>query len=91
MSDAPQLGLVFHGPLAPEDPPRLTGQLARVEAKVIDGRWRTVPALRVELGDRDSETGLAARLRQLRSLGYTVDRRRVSAGLYEYRVTRGTP
>jgi DNA-binding Lrp family transcriptional regulator len=69
------------------DGERLSAQLVRVRALMADHRWRTL----AEIADAvaGSEAGVSARLRELRKLkfgGFTVERRRVSLGLYEYRV-----
>jgi len=93
MSSAPQIAMSFDGPtIQPElDRERLMGQMAHVLALMSDGQWRT---LREIAGDRYSEAGVSARLRDLRKPrfgAYTVDRRRRDdprAGLFEYRVTK---
>ena len=81
----------FHGITFEEiDRPRLTAQLGRVSNAMSDGSWRTLR----EISDitLDGEASISARLRQLRSFGYTVDRRRrgeAARGIFEYRVTEG--
>lgn len=72
------------------DAARLKGQLERVRALMLDGEWRSLPQIRAALGNRDSEAGLSARLRQLRSCGYLVERRRRTNALHEYRVVPPT-
>lgn len=65
---------------------RLGKQLERVRDFMADGAWRT-------LGEIEGLTGApqasaSARLRDLRALGHTVQRRRTApgSGLWEYRV-----
>jgi hypothetical protein len=56
---------------------------------MLDGTWRTLEGIRSTVGG--SEAGISARLRDLRKPrfgGYGVERRRVSGGLFEYRVLR---
>lgn len=69
------------------DRARLTGQLAAVYRLMRDGRWRTLYDISVEAGG--SEASVSARLRDLRKpqFGrYTVERRNVGGGLWEYRI-----
>lgn len=78
------------------DGKRLKGQHERVFALMSDGRFRTVPeivkTLRQLWGKNYSETGVSARLRDLRKTKfgkYIVDSRRVGDprnGLHAYRV-----
>jgi len=76
----------FFGPdVTGADEARLTGQLAKVKALMSDRNWRTLAVISAITGA--SEASASARLRQLRSQGYQVDRRRVRGGLFEYRVT----
>lgn len=70
------------------DGPRVASQLARIEALMDDGTWRTLAAIAAHIG-AVSEAGVSARLRQLRNeRGRTVDRKRAKpgSGLYLYRV-----
>ncbi len=94
-----QLGLVlpercdFGGSTYREarDGERLRGLLLRVYSAMSDGQWHTLSELAQKCGG--SEASVSARLRDLRKPrfgGYTVDRRRVSGGLFEYRVTKET-
>ena len=93
MSPTLQRDLNFDGvTVVPElDRERLMGQLAHVLALMSDGEWRTLKEI---AGDKYSEAGVSARLRDLRKPrfgGYTVDRRRRGdgrAGLFEYRVAK---
>ena len=73
------------------DGQRLAGQLERVKALMLDGSWRSLAEIRELLGNRDSEAGISARLRDLRKAHFgrhAVDRRRryESKGLWEYRL-----
>ena len=75
------------------DGPRLTSQLGRVKALMLDGRWHSLAEIAGRVGG--SEAGVSARLRDLRKPrngGWNVERQRVDAGLWEYRATvpRGT-
>jgi hypothetical protein len=76
----------FAGPgITPADAKRLTGQLSRVRDYMSDGRWHTLAVLSREC--RGTETAVSARIRDLRRLeGRTVDRRRITAGIWEYRL-----
>lgn len=78
---------IFGPDVTPSDRRRLTGQLARVHDLMIDGKWRSLYAISVLTNS--SEASASARLRDLRHKengGYTVEKRRVAAGLFEYRV-----
>lgn len=72
------------------DDARLRSLLARVEALMRDGQWRTLAEISAATGG--SEASVSARLRDLRKAkfgGHTVDRRRrgePEAGLWEYRL-----
>jgi biotin operon repressor len=66
------------------DHARLKDQALRVFNACSDGRWYTLADISRETGD--PEASVSARLRQIRSAGYTVERRYVSKGLHEYRV-----
>lgn len=80
---------------AEHDKDRLSGQLHRVKALMLDGRWRTLSAINHITGG--SEPGVSARLRDLRKErfgSFNVERRRVGLskkGLFEYRVTKKAP
>jgi len=68
---------------------RLSTQLERVRALTLGSDWWTLR----ELADRTgaSEASVSARLRDLRKQrfgGYTVERRRVSGGLWQYKVSQ---
>ncbi len=71
------------------DETRLRGQLAQVRELMSDRRWRTLSEIRETLGEKHSEAGISARLRDLRKKRfgeYLVERRRRSQGTFEYRV-----
>lgn len=73
--------------LPERDGERLRSQLQRVRDLMIDGQWRTIPQITAEVGG--SEAGVSARLRDLRKPrngGYTVDRKYLGEGLFEYRL-----
>lgn len=75
----------FLGPdLTPDDTARLGKQLALVLALMADGQWRTLR----QIADRVQapEASVSARLRDLRRYGRTVERERVTGGLWRYRV-----
>lgn len=70
--------------------PRLNRQLDRVRSLMNDGVWRSLDAIRYELDQtfdcQASTPSISARLRDLRKEGYTVERKQVKPGLFEYRV-----
>lgn len=69
---------------------RLGRQLRAVLDLMSDGVWRTLPELAQQVVG--AETALSARLRDLRRLGYRVERRRrgdAKRGLFEYSLVRG--
>ncbi len=66
---------------------RLTGQLGKVFEYMSAGGWVTIAE--VAQAVVGSEGGAAARMRDLRKPkfgGFTVERRRVNGGLFEYRL-----
>jgi hypothetical protein len=70
-----------------KDHGRLAAQLGRVRTLMLDSTWRTLPE--IEAITHDPQASVSARLRDLRKQkfgGYTVERRRRSEGLHEYRV-----
>lgn len=82
-----QASFQFSGPtLTQADSKRLGVQLEKVRALVIQSGWLTLGQIARITGY--PEASVSARLRQLRSLGHVVDRRRVpdANGLWEYRV-----
>lgn len=74
------------------DETRLTGQLGRVWEAMKGGKWFTLSELKAATGNRDSEAGLSARIRDLRKPsfgGHTIERQRRNAperGIWEYRL-----
>ncbi len=75
------------------DGERLNTQLNRVYDVLRDHEWWTlrelVNVLYADYGIRASEAGVSARLRDLRKPrfgGHTIERRRVSGGLWAYRL-----
>lgn len=75
------------------DQARLDRQIDRVLAVCKDGHWRTIQSLTRELnarfsGEQFPENSVQAQLRNLRKIGYTVERRHVSSGMNEYRVVK---
>lgn len=85
MANAERVGVGME--VEPEDMPRLRGALARVAALMADGQPRTLAEISEAVGC--SECGAGARLRDLRRVGWRVDRVRVPAvrGLYDYTAT----
>ena len=76
----------------PRDGHRLSCQLEGVRLLMADRRWRTLGDIAAAVNG--SEAGVSARLRDLRKTrfgGYQVERRHVSAGLWEYRVLPPVP
>lgn len=70
-----------------QDHARLTRQLDIVKAHMLTHGWQSLDEIRAATGFRDSS--ISARLRDLRKTvhgGYTVERRRRSAGAFEYLV-----
>lgn len=78
----------FGGPdITPDDTDRLASVLARVTDLMSDKCWRTLAEIAEAVGC--SEAGASARLRDLRKKhfgSHTVERQRVTGGLWEYRV-----
>jgi hypothetical protein len=79
-----------------EDGSRLLTQQTATERLMHDGCWRTLPdiqqALRRVYGLSATEQGVSARVRDLRKAkfgGYEIERRRRSAGVWEYRMVFG--
>lgn len=69
------------------DGKRLIGQKKAVYDLMSDGRWRTLARIAEQV--TGSEAGVSARLRDLRKPqfgSHNVERRRVSNGLWEYRL-----
>lgn len=69
------------------DGERLKTQFECVKELMLDGQWRTFDEIRATV--KGTETAISARLRDLRKAkfgGYTVESRRRTVGLWEYRV-----
>lgn len=69
------------------DHTRLSSQLGRVYGVLRDGQWYTLSELSILANGPEASVG--ARLRDLRKDkfgGYTVDRKRLSGGLFAYRL-----
>jgi hypothetical protein len=89
-----QTSLRFDGPdVTEKDTERLTGQLYRVFRLMADAKWRTLAEIAREV--EGSEAGVSARLRDIRKARFqevfgrcTVERERVSGGLFQYRLLR---
>lgn len=82
-----QAELNFSGPdVTPRDAKRLGRQLDAVVALMADTRWRTHAEINAVVPG--SLTAISARVRDLRKLGYRVNRRRVAGheGLFEYQM-----
>lgn len=85
-----QRPLIFDSPLTQSDLPRLGEQMQAVAEVMQCGAWYTLAMLRQILSYRGiaaSESGISARIRDLRKepLNWTVERRRVAGGVFEYR------
>lgn len=71
------------------DHQRLSNTMQAVKGLMLDGKWRTLSAIQRHCAKGTSTQSVSARLRDLRKArfgGYTVERRRVDGGLFEYRV-----
>ncbi|HTV07772.1 MAG TPA: hypothetical protein VMD97_01850 [Candidatus Aquilonibacter sp.] len=91
-SPAPQPA-PFDGPeyVEPRDRTRLATQIDCIREHALDGKWRTIQKLTAELRKAHPRVGfpensVQAQLRNLRKLGYRVERRHVAKGLFEYRL-----
>lgn len=76
-----------------KDGQRLSTQLNATFAIMSDGNWRTLPEIAALLKDQTGKEAttqsISARLRDFRKEkfgGHTVERRRISGGLFEYRL-----
>lgn len=80
----------FDGPdLEPADTTRLSRQLDRVKAYMLQAGWQTLREIEDATGY--PQASISARLRDLKKLrfgGYHVARQRRSQGTWEYLVTR---
>lgn len=69
------------------DGDRLSGQLQKVRAIMLDHQWHTLKELSEKTGA--SEAGASARIRDLKKVrfgGYNVVKERVEGGLWKYRI-----
>lgn len=72
------------------DDERLSSQYRRIFALMSDGQWRSLAAIAVATGD--PTPSISAQLRHMRKPrfgGYTVNRRYLSGGFYEYQLQSG--
>ena len=69
------------------DGKRLGAQLAKVQHSMADGKWRTLAEIAWLC--ECPEASASARLRDLRKLGFMVEREFVGLGLHRYRVIGG--
>lgn len=85
----------IHGPTFDRflDKERLNAQQLRVLTVTLDGKWRTLGEIQHDIAARngvvDPEASISARLRDLRKVGLTVNRRRRGdprCGRHEYQV-----
>ena len=86
----PQLDLTYEPQL---DRERLAHLLGLVLDQMRTGRWVTLEELQVAIGT-GSQAGISARLRELRGMGFTIQRRRREGvdpkrGLFEYKLGGG--
>jgi hypothetical protein len=86
-----QLNLIpyFDGPAYEPslDLERLANQQERLKSLMLDGQWRTLGEIAAKI--HAPESSVSAQLRHLRKPrfgGYSVERRRVDGGLWQYRV-----
>lgn len=83
----------FEGPTDESSrPQRLSRQLSDIRDLMLDGQWRSLAEIATATGH--PEASISAQLRHLRKPrfgAYTVSRRHVEHGLYQYRVEAPTP
>jgi biotin operon repressor len=87
---SPQLDLTYEPQL---DRERLAFLLGAVLDQLRTGAWRTLEELRERIG-KGSEAGISARIRELRTMGFVIERRRrpgvaKARALFEYRLLGG--
>ena len=71
------------------DDRRLTSQLGRIKRVVLDGNWYTLQAIaELVYAPPASVSAQLRHLRKERFGKYTVDKRYLGRGLYEYRVSQ---
>jgi hypothetical protein len=72
---------------ASRDQARLSGQLKAVRYVLLDNRWHTLGEIAQRVGG--SEAGVSARIRDLRKPrfgSHTIEKQRVTDGLWQYRM-----
>jgi len=77
----PRHGVTFE---PSRDAARLNSQALRVYNAMSDGIWRGLSDIRLLTGD--PEASISARLRDIRALGITVERKYIVRGLHHYRL-----
>lgn len=70
------------------EPKREGEQLRQVRSLMQDGKQRTLREIQRELATFYELPSISARLRDLRKLGYTVNRKKVGRGLFTYSAER---
>jgi hypothetical protein len=75
--------------IATRDGKRLGAQLVKVRDTMSQGGWWTLNLLSEQTGAPPAS--VSARIRDLRRLGWTVDREYVERGLWRYRATKPDP
>lgn len=76
------------------DDPRLSTQLGKVYAVMLDGDWHSLSGLEMAIGLTATQTAISARLRDLRKPrfgGNTIERHRGDDGLWFYKMTTRFP
>jgi hypothetical protein len=86
MNSQPALQMLLR--LDEREPKREGEQLRQVRILMQDGNWRTLAGIKSALPQPYLETSISARLRDLRKIGFEVDRRKVGPGLFEYQARR---
>ena len=81
LADQPFEGATFNHA---RDHSRLSGQLLAVYRVMLDCNWHSLADLAFSCAG--SEAGVSARLRDLRKLGLTIERKHIERGLWRYRL-----
>ncbi len=68
------------------DGERLHRQLTSVYLLMADGMWRSLDMIWNTLGMREPQASISARLRDLRKIGFTVQRKYLCKGVWVYRL-----
>lgn len=77
-------------PLTKDDKKRLGKQAAAIRDLMMNGNWWTLAHLQRQLGAQGIPaiiTGVSARIRQLKALGYVIQRQQLQPGLHAWRLT----